>query len=359
MNNILRNPIRRFDVPRPLLCSAPKTATGTTILPEVSGLRYYPDTRPGIRRRRCGRGFTYVAPDGTLIRKGKERRRIEKLAVPPAYEDVWISPVANGHLLATGYDARQRKQYMYHPRWAATRAETKFASLVEFGAALPSIRLKVRRDLARKAGEREFALAAAVALIDRLSLRAGSPVYARENDTYGALTLQRRHLRFENGKLRVSFRSKGGKRVRRQLGDRTLLRALEKISDLPGAELLSWLDDNGEAHSLGSAALNAYIAEAGGSDQFSAKTFRTWSGTVAAFGAVCDREHPTVKAMAEAAARRLHNTPAIARKSYIHPGVINLAENKRRLPRPARQAGLDLTERRLLAFLRAEQVGRS
>lgn len=171
-------------------------------------LIYYPDSRPGIRRQKRGTGFSYIAPDGTRIDDNAERDRLNALAVPPAYDDVWICPLPHGHLQATGYDARARKQYRYHPLWTETQAETKFASLVEFGDALPHIRRQVRHDLQEDAGERTFALAAAVALIDRLSLRVGNPVYARENGTFGALTLKRRHLRLRNGKLQVAFREK-------------------------------------------------------------------------------------------------------------------------------------------------------
>lgn len=314
------------------------------------GLRYYPDSRPGIRRERRGRGFSYIAPDGTRL-AGRERARIEALAIPPAYEKVWIAPFPDAHLLATGYDARGRKQYRYHPLWSEAQAETKFASLVAFGAALPAIRRRVRRDLALEPGEERFALAAAVALIDRLSLRVGGALYARENGSYGALTLKRRHVRFRDGNIHLSFKAKGGTRVRRQLADSTLMRALERICDLPGAELLSWTDDDGEAHGVGSTALNAYLCEAGGEDGFSAKTFRTWAGTVAAFAVATESDKPTIRDMAAAAAARLHNTPAIARKSYIHPDVIALANVRADLPPPAPIAGLTIVERRLLAYL--------
>jgi DNA topoisomerase-1 len=321
-------------------------------------LRYYPDSRPGISRRRCGRGFCYYAPDGSRITDETERARIHALAVPPAYERVWISPIPNGHLQATGHDSRGRKQYRYHPLWSEAQADTKFASLLEFGAALPRLRRQVWRDLRGDLGERSLALAAAVALLDRLSLRVGNPVYAKENNTFGALTLKRRHLILSDGRLLVAFRSKGGKRVRRQIAHRTLHRALEKIRDLPGAELLTWLDARGEPHALTSAALNAYIAETGGSDGFSAKTFRTWAGTLAAFEVVLKQAEPQVKDLAEAAATRLHNTPAIARTSYIHPEILGLCDETRPLPRPGREKGLSLIERRLLAFLRNVRNGR-
>ncbi len=316
-------------------------------------LQYFPDSRPGIRRERRGRGFSYIAPDGSRVPAGPERDRIDALAIPPAYENVWIAPLPNARLLATGFDARGRKQYRYHPLWSEAQSETKFASLVEFGAALPAIRRRVHRDLTLDPGQERFAIAAAVKLIDRLSLRVGNTFYARENDSYGALTLKRRHVRFSDGGIRLSFKSKGGKRVRRQLADSSLMKILEKIRHLPGAELLSWIDDEGTPHCVSSTTLNEYLCDAGGSDGFSAKTFRTWAGTVAAFTVAIEQDKPTIKKMAEAAAKRLHNTPTIARKSYIHPDVIALTESHPDLPPPERIAGLVLAERRLLAYLKS------
>lgn len=314
-------------------------------------LRYYPDSRPGIRRVRWGRGFSYVAPDDSRIRDGDELKRLRGLAVPPAYENVWISPFVNGHLQATGTDARGRKQYRYHPDWTALQAETKYSALLDFAQALPRIRRKIRRDLALEPGEERFALAAAAALIDKLSLRVGSPAYTRENGSYGTLTLKNRHIRLRGGRLNVAFTGKGGKRVRRQLADSRLLKALARIRDLPGAELLSWVDDEGRARSLGSAELNAYLAEAGGMEGLTAKTFRTWAGSVAAFGAAVEEERPTIRSMAEAAAKRLHNTPTVARSSYIHPKVLTLAETPADLSPRSDMAELTVLEQRLHAFL--------
>ena len=321
-------------------------------MPPPPGLIYYPDARPGITRRRAGKGFTYIAADGTRIDRGPERARLEKMAVPPAYRQVWMTPIENGHLMATGLDARDRKQYRYHPDWSAARSQTKFASLAAFGRALPAIRRRVGRDLGAEAGEPAFALAAAVTLIDRLSLRVGHEEYAEMNGSYGALTLRRRHVRLQDGTIRLAFTAKGGKKVRRQLSDRTLLRVLGKARDLPGAELLTWVDHDGDVHSVSSGALNAYLAEAGGSEGFSAKTFRTWAGTLAAFCVASDGD-ATIKAMTAAAAERLHNTPAVARNSYVHPDVIALAGQHPDLPPPVILDRLTVAERRLLAFLEA------
>lgn len=321
----------------------------------AAALRYYPDSAPGIARRRCGRGFSFFAPDGRCIKDKQERARLKALAVPPAYEKVWISPYENGHLQATGFDVKGRKQYRYHPLWAEAQAQEKYAALADFAETLPRLRRRVRRDLKEELGAREFALAAAVAMIDRLALRVGNQAYTKSNGSYGTLTLKRRHLVLRDGKLQASFTAKGGKRVRRQIAHRSLMRALQKIRDLPGAELLSWLDEDGAPRSLTSSALNDYIAEASGSDAFSAKTFRTWAGTLAAFEVALEAEEPpTIKAMAEAASARLHNTPTIARSSYIHPQVIALCEEPEDLPEGAEIDELTRAEARLLRFLQAK-----
>jgi DNA topoisomerase I len=313
-------------------------------------LVYYTDAQPGITRLRRGRGFTYRAPDGTTIARGPERERLEALAVPPAYEDVWMCPLPNGHLQATGIDARQRKQYRYHVEWSAHQSETKFASLVEFGHLLPRLRRRVLKDLEEEAGDRIFALASAVALIDRTSIRVGNPDYTEANGTYGALTLRRKHVKLESDTIQLRYTAKGGKKVRRQMKDRTLARVLEKTADLPGAELLTWVDDGGEVRSLKSGALNGYIAEAAGQEGVTAKTFRTWAGTLAAFE-IAEKGAATIKAMAEAAAERLSNTPTVARNSYIHPSVIELAGQDPLTLEPEGMTGLFAAERRMLTYL--------
>ncbi|MGC1496982.1 MAG: DNA topoisomerase IB [Sulfitobacter sp.] len=313
-------------------------------------LVYVSDDQPGILRQRRGRGFSYVAPDGTTIARGPERDRIEALAVPPAYEDVWICALANGHLQATGRDARKRKQYRYHPDWLAAQAETKFAGLVEFGHLLPRIRRRVARDLETDVGDRAFALASALTLIDRTSIRVGNPDYTRENGSYGAVTLKGNHIRLKGQTIHMAFTAKGGKRVRKQMNDRTLARVLNKISDLPGAELLSWVDDAGAAQTLSSTALNSYIAEAAGQDGVTAKTFRTWNGTLAAY-TIAEKGGATIKDMAENAAQELNNTPTVARNSYIHPAIIDLAGADPLDVAGNGKSGLFAAEGRLLNFL--------
>jgi DNA topoisomerase-1 len=317
-------------------------------------LVYYPDDRPGIARRRCGRGFSYVAADGTRIDDPGERRRLSALGVPPAYQDVWICLRPDGHLQATGRDVRQRKQYRYHPDWTAWRARQKFDGLAAFGAALPRLRRRVARDLDAGAGDRRFALAALIALLDRAAMRVGHPENVELHGSHGATTLQRRHMRFGEGEVRLSYPAKGGRAVKRTLRDRRLHRILQVIEDLPGRDLIRWVDASGAPHAVSSDAVNAWIADAVGDAAATAKTFRTWAGSLAAFEVALAEERPTIGAMAEAAATRLANTAAIARKSYIHPAVIALsdggldAERARSVSPPA---GLRKAEAALLDHL--------
>ena len=317
----------------------------------ATSLIYYPDTEPGVTRKRCGRGFSYLDTEGRLIRDTAERDRLASLAVPPAYEDVWMCPLPHGHLQATGRDAKGRKQYLYHPDWTQAQAAAKFDGLAEFGEALPRIRRRVQQDLQEDVGEREFAIAAAVTLIDRAGLRVGNPQYLDENGSYGALTLRNRHVSLSGSEIDLQYRAKGGQKVRRKMTDAKLARVLGKINDLPGATLLSWLDDDGSAQSLHSETLNTYIARAAGITGVTAKTFRTWAGTCAAFE-VAETGSATIKDMSVAAARSLHNTPAIARRSYIHPDVISLAGQPPPKTIPQERSGLRVSEQRLLGFLK-------
>ncbi|MEL6550674.1 MAG: DNA topoisomerase IB [Pseudomonadota bacterium] len=315
-----------------------------------ASLVWYPDDRPGITRRRAGRGWSYRAPDGTRIEDRRERRRIEALAVPPAYVDVWISPKPNGHLLATGLDARERKQYRYHPDWIEHRARTKFDELARFGAALPALRRRLTRELTEGSpAEPAFAIAACLRLIDRAALRVGTPDYADENETYGATTLRADHVSLGRDGIAVSFPGKGGAQVDKALKDATLQRALEALEDLPGAELMAY-DPGDGPRTIGPDHVNDWLRDATGQDGLTAKTFRTWAGSAAALEVALATPQPTIKAMAEAAAQRLHNTPTIARTSYIHPDVIALAERDAP-PVPARPHGLRRAERALLALL--------
>ncbi|MBX5155942.1 MULTISPECIES: DNA topoisomerase IB [unclassified Rhizobium] len=323
------------------------------------GLVYVSDTEPGIRRRRKGKGFSYVMPDGTTLADELQRARIGALGLPPAYENVWICLYENGHLQATGIDARGRKQYRYHKEWQSFRSAGKFHQLIEFGRALPKIRRTVLRHLDTGTEDVNGVLAALTTLLDEAHLRVGNQAYVRENGTYGATTLLKRHLKIVDGQIELKFRAKGGKRVQRSLKHPRLQKILEEIADLPGRQLFVWKDENAALKPIDSGRLNAYLAEISGIP-ISAKTFRTWAGSLAAFGAareaiVCG-SRPTVKQMSEASAEALHNTPAISRSSYIHPAIIALAGNDHPLIESSNAPlrGLRAEENRLLDFLTRE-----
>ncbi|TCL68318.1 DNA topoisomerase IB [Rhizobium sp. BK251] len=326
----------------------------------AQGLIYVSDTEPGIRRHRKGKGFCYSMPDGTLLGDPEERRRIASLGLPPAYRDVWICLHENGHLQATGFDARGRKQYRYHRDWQVLRSVAKFDQLAEFGDALPKIRRTVLRHLDTGTEDINGILAALTTLLDEAHLRVGNQAYVKENGTYGATTLLKRHLKLVDGRIELKFRAKGGKRVQRSLKHPRLQKILEEIADLPGRQLFVWKDEAGALRPIDSGRLNAYLAEISGV-AISAKTFRTWAGSLAAFGAarnaVAAGRQPTVKEMSEAASGTLCNTPAICRSSYIHPAIIALAEKDiadtaRDMELPGGQSrGLRADEARLLDFL--------
>ncbi|MBA9034497.1 DNA topoisomerase IB (plasmid) [Rhizobium leguminosarum] len=323
------------------------------------GLVYVSDTEPGIRRRRKGKGFSYVMPDGTTLADELQRARIGALGLPPAYENVWICLYENGHLQATGFDARGRKQYRYHKEWQSFRSAGKFHQLIEFGQALPRIRRTVLRHLDTGAEDVNGVLAALTTLLDEAHLRVGNQAYVRENGTYGATTLLKRHLKIVDGQIELKFRAKGGKRVQRSLKHPRLQKILEEIADLPGRQLFVWKDESGALKPIDSGRLNTYLAEISGIP-ISAKTFRTWAGSLAAFGAaretIVGGGRPTVKQMSEAAAEALHNTPAISRSSYIHPAIIALASNDHPLIENGNEPlrGLRAEENRLLDFLTSE-----
>ncbi len=325
------------------------------------GLTYVSDQEPGISRERRGKGFSYRLPDGTLLSDKIEITRLKSLGVPPAYEKVWICIDPTGHLQATGYDARGRKQYRYHPEWHLLRGETKFYQLKTFGEALPAIRRRAASDISKQVHSEDVTLAALVLLLDAAYLRVGNKAYLETNGTYGATTLLKKHVSFGET-IELRFAAKGGQRVNRKLKHPRLQRILENIADLPGRQLFVWQDESGLVHPVDSSALNAYISQVAG-EGISAKTFRTWGGTLAAFGnasrALASEERPTIKGMCMAAAEELSNTPAICRKSYVHPAVLELATDKKSVKRLNRIltaeikpiAGLRADERRLLEFL--------
>jgi len=292
----------------------------------VAGLRYVSDRQPGITRHGGAGRFIYRSPKGKVIRDAAELARIRALAVPPAWTDVWICPLENGHLQATGRDARRRKQYRYHARWRHTRDETKYEHMLEFGQALPAIRRRIAADLGLPDLPREKVLAAVVRLMEDTLARVGNPEYASQNNTFGLTTLRNRHVRITRGGIELDFRAKHGIRHVSRVSDRKLARVVKNCRDLPGSELFQYIDEAGERHCIDSADVNDYLREISGRD-ITAKDFRTWAATNLAALALADQEGepPTKKAQVaaiKAVAKRLGNTPAICRKCYIHPAVL-------------------------------------
>ncbi|MGH7526406.1 MAG: DNA topoisomerase IB [Gemmatimonadales bacterium] len=295
---------------------------------EAAGLRYVSDTSPGIRRRRAGKGFSYVGPDGRTIRDQKELARIRSLAIPPAYEDVWICPSPHGHIQATGRDARGRKQYRYHPQWRAVRDETKYGRMIAFSEVLPRIRQRVDGDLGGAGLTREKVLATVVRLLECTGIRVGNDEYARSNRSYGLTTLRDQHVEISGSTLRFQFRGKSGKAHSVALSDRRLARIVQRCQALPGAELFQYVDQQGEQQTIGSGDVNAYLREISG-QEFTAKDFRTWAGTILAVAALrelgpFDTEREGKAAVLKAidrVAEQLNNTRAVCRKYYVHPAV--------------------------------------
>ena len=293
----------------------------------IPSLVYTSDEEPGISRVRRGRGFQYFLPDRSHLKCSVELARIKALGVPPAYKHVWICPKANGHIQATGYDDAARKQYRYHDDWRVFRDRQKFDQLAEFATGLPRIRRKVnallRPDGATDEGPgKEVALAALVRLIDRTAIRVGGSSRVSK----GATTLDGGNVLYEEDRLRLRYRAKGGKRVSCSLRDARLQKILEQIDDLPGKRLFQYVGADGAVHPLDSGDVNDWLKMVSGMDSLSAKMFRTWHGSVAALDAIAAEDKPTIKQASEAAATALRNTPAICRKSYVHPAVFDLIE---------------------------------
>lgn len=294
-----------------------------------SGLRYATDARPGFTRHRHGRGFTYRHMDGSTIRDRTIRRRIAALAIPPAWMGVWICPWPNGHLQASGRDARGRKQYRYHVDWTARRDADKFERMLAFARALPRIRARCEADLARRGLPREKVLATVVRLLELTLIRVGNDEYARANRSFGLTTLLDRHARVDGSRVRFRFRGKSGETHEVGLRDRRLTAIVRRCQELPGQELFQYVDEDGEIRDIDSDDVNDYLREASGGP-FTAKDFRTWAGTVLAYralralqpaGAGGASRRLVVEAVRQTA-RRLGNTPAVARGSYIHPALL-------------------------------------
>ena len=322
-------------------------------------LRFTDPSTPGYSRRKRGKAWQYFDADGKRITDTAIVARLNGLGVPPAYERVWFSPHDNGHLQAVGYDAKGRRQYRYHTAFRAKRDDAKYDRCVDFGATLPKIRARVEADLALRGLPRDKVVAAVVRLLDAGHVRIGNEGYARDNDSYGATTLRTDHSMVRGATVRLSYRGKSGKEQTVRLTDAALARIVRRCQDLEGQALFQYLDDDGAPHRIGSADVNAYIQAAMGAD-FSAKHFRTWGASVIALDAI--RGWPdgeiSLKLMLAPVARALGNTPAISRKSYVHPLLIAAVREGRAgdvaaLPMPRATKYLTGTERLLIEMLRA------
>jgi DNA topoisomerase-1 len=326
---------------KPLAAGAGSTAAAGPPPPAArrdavaSGLRYVSPDSPGIQRRRAGRGFSYLDVDGRRIRSDRELARIRALAIPPAWTDVWICPREDGHLQAIGRDARGRRQYRYHAAFRARRDHGKFARLIRFGERLPRIRRRARRDLRSPGLPKDKVLAAVVSLLEATRLRVGNAEYARLNRSFGVSTLRNRHASLTATTLRFRFRGKGGRSEERRLVDHRLATVVRRCQELPGQELFQYLDDDDEPRGISSEDVNAYLRDAAGSEEISAKDFRTWSATLLAFRALRDgggeadragrRANPIMEAL-RITAEELGDTVTVTRNSYVHPGVLEAFE---------------------------------
>jgi DNA topoisomerase I len=368
--------------------SQPSSRPPSKPTPIANGLVYVNPDMPGIRRLKHGARFRYRDAKGQWLRDVDEISRIRMLAIPPAYTQVWICPLPNGHLQATGIDARGRKQYRYHADWRVMKDETKFERLEAFALALPRIRARVARDLQtdrkNKAPDRSQVLAALVRLLDTTLLRIGNEEYASSNGSYGLTTLRNRHVDVHGTALRLRFKGKSGVMHEARLEDPRVAKVVRQCQQLPGQALFQYAGEDGELHSVSSTDVNDYIAEASPGERFTAKDFRTWHGTVQALEltrlacepgrSAADGTRYSAKDILAAVAKQLGNTPAVCKKAYVHPAVLALGSALsdddedaatalfekiagRKTARPSR--GLYAAERRLLAFLRTHRQGQA
>jgi DNA topoisomerase-1 len=360
--------------------SPEKGAAVESLVPEPAhsaksaGLRYVSDTHPGIARVRAGKSFAYVDADGRKVNDPDVLLRIRQLVIPPAWEKVWICPDERGHIQAVGRDQRGRKQYRYHPKWREVRDETKYEKMIAFVHALPRVRARVRRDLAKPGLPREKVLATVVRLLETTFIRVGNEEYANSNDSYGLTTLQDRHARIAGSSIRFRFKGKSGVEHEIDVADPHLAKIVRKCQELPGAELLQYVDEEAKVRDIGSSDVNDYLREITGQD-FTAKDFRTWAGTVLAAVALREFEHVDSKARqkknivqaVESVAKRLGNTRAVCKKCYIHPAVFEafadgslLQSAAPRVKKLARSAsGLRTDEAAVLELLQKRLAGES
>lgn len=319
-------------------------------------LIFVDDNLPGISRQRKGKGWCYFAVDGSRIARRSEIDRLNAIALPPAYQDAWFCPAPNGHILATGYDDKGRKQYRYHSAFRARMEAEKYASCAGFGKSLPLLRARVEEDLKGSRLDFRAIVAAIVRLLDLGALRIGNERYAKTNGSFGATTLRSRHAKLTGRQVKLTYRGKSGKMREVNITDRILRSLIRKLQDLPGQKLFQYADEDGSLHPVGSADVNAYIKEVMGGD-YSAKHFRTWAASMRAFEILASaKEDVSLKALLDQVSSHLGNTPTIARKSYIHPALIDLAKGdqaqwRQSLKLPRRTKFLSREERGLVALL--------
>ncbi|HWN24568.1 MAG TPA: hypothetical protein VNN16_05620 [Candidatus Sulfotelmatobacter sp.] len=333
---------------------------------EEAGLQYVSDERLGYRRRAKGKDFEYLDTEGKTIRDDQRLVRIKRLAIPPAWTEVWISPSANGHIQATGRDARGRKQYRYHERWREVRDENKFDRLAQFAKALPNIRRRVARDMKLPGLPRQKVFATIVLLLERTFIRIGNEEYARDNKSFGLTTFKNRHVKVKGAQILFRFRGKSGRQHEVDVTDRRVAKIVAKCQDIPGQDLFQYLEGDGKVRDVTSQDVNDYLREIAGED-FTAKDFRTWGGTVLAAIALSKQgEFETkkqatsnIKTAVAAVAELLGNTPAVCRKCYIHPMIVEAYLNRTRIAglngdgKALKPPSLRAAERALLKFLHA------
>ena len=321
----------------------------------ASKLKHVDDGLPGITRKKSGRGWAYFDADGKRITDRDEIDRLNAIALPPAYTHAWFCSDPNGHILATGFDDKGRKQYRYHPDYRTHQEAEKFDRTAEFGRLLPKLRRRVERDLAGTGLSRERAIASVVRLLDLGAVRVGNESYAKANKSFGATTLRMRHVSVAGKTVKLRFKAKSGKMAEVAVTDRRLAHFVRKMEDLPGQHLFQYIGEDDEVHAVGSAEVNDYLCESMG-EHFTAKNFRTWHASAIAFGLLSRAEGQlTLKALMEEVSERLGNTPAIARKSYVHPAVVALVDRQQKwrkgLKLPRKTRWLSAEERGLLELL--------
>lgn len=339
----------------PLMRSNVETAIGVDLM-----LAFADDLGPGIRRRRAGRGWSYWKPDGTRIADRDEIDRLNRIGLPPAYKRAWFSPNPHSHILATGYDARGRKQYRYHPEFRAEQDVKKFGSCAAFGQALSRLRARVERDMKSRGLSKDKVVAAIIRLLDTTAIRVGNECYAQHNRSFGATTLRNRHARLSGNHLQLRFVAKSGRKRTIELEDPRLARVVRCCQDLPGQHLFNFLDEDGMARPVTSSDVNAYIRDTTGAD-FTAKDFRTWGASVIAYGVLqSSADVPSLDALLEPVVEALGNTKRISRQSYVHPDILRHAGRSAEVfsrPRIRATKYLTGTERSLIAYLESTAGG--